>query len=382
MTRPLRGGLIGFGFIAENGHAPAYLARGGSHGDLELGAIADGCPARQQHARRCFPTLPVYPDAKSLLADRSLDLDFVDIAVPPCDHVSIAHAALDRGLHVLCEKPLGTEPDAVRRLLAHAERARRVVFPCHNYKHAPVIKAVQAALASGAVGSVERVTLQTFRPTHARGVPEWRPDWRRERCIAGGGIGMDHGAHTFYLACEWLGSTPLSVTATTRSRPEHDTEEDFVCTVTFPTGMVNGYLTWGGGVRKVLYTLHGERGAIRVEDDDLEVTRRDPAAPNGWRVERTHIASEWMDASHAAWFTSLFGDFLTAVQEQQFVGHEARQALACVELISAAYASARQGSRVVALEPDRAAASARRAAPEAWAALPAAELSHAAGAGQ
>jgi predicted dehydrogenase len=245
-----------------------------------------------------------------------------------------------------------------------------------------VVKAVQAALRSEAIGPVERVTLQTFRPTHARGVPEWRPDWRRQRCISGGGIGMDHGAHTFYLACEWLRSTPLSVTATTRSRPEHDTEEDFVCTVSFPTGMVNGYLTWGGGVRKVLYTLHGERGAIRVEDDDLEVTRRDPAAPNGWRVERTHIASEWMDASHAAWFTSLFGDFLTAVQEQQFVGHEARQALACVELISAAYASARQGSRVVALEPDRAAASARRAAPEAWAALPAAELSHAAGAGQ
>jgi predicted dehydrogenase len=356
MTRPLRGALIGFGFIAEKGHAPAYVARAESFGDLELVAIADGCRARQEHARRCFPTLPVYPDAKSLLSDRGLDLDFVDIAVPPCDHVSIAHAALDRGLHVLCEKPLGTDPVAVRTLLTHAQRARRVVFPCHNYKHAPVIKAVHAALASGAVGPVERVTLQTFRPTHARGVPEWRPDWRRQRCISGGGIGMDHGAHTFYLACEWLRSTPLSVTATTRSRPEHDTEEDFVCTVSFPTGMVNGYLTWGGGVRKVLYTLHGERGAIRVEDDDLEVIQRDPAAPTGWRVERTRIASEWMDASHAAWFTSLFGDFLTAVQQEEFVGHEARQAFACVDLICAAYASARQGSRVVWLRSGDAAA--------------------------
>ena len=354
MTRPLRGALIGFGFIAENGHAPAYAARAESYGDLELVAIADGCRARQEQARRCFPSLPIYPNVESLLSDRALDLDFVDIAVPPCDHVSIAHAALDRGLHVLCEKPLGTEPGTARGLLAHALRARRAVFPCHNYKHAPVIKAVHAALASGAVGDVQRVTLQTFRPTHARGVPEWRPDWRRQRCISGGGIGMDHGAHTFYLACEWLRSAPVSVTATTRSRPEHDTEEDFVCAVSFPTGMVNGYLTSAAGVRKVLYTLHGERGAIRVEDDDLEIIQRDPTAPTGWRVERSRIASEWGDASHAAWFTSLFGDFITAVQDQEFVGREARQALTCVQLICAGYASARQGSRVVWLRSDQA----------------------------
>jgi predicted dehydrogenase len=352
MTRPLRGALIGFGFIAENGHAPAYAARAESYGDLGLVAIADGCRARQEHARRCFPSLPIYPDVESLLSDRALALDFVDIAVPPCDHVSIAHAALDRGLHVLCEKPLGTEPDAVRGLLGHALLARRVVFPCHNYKHAPVVKAVHAALGSGAVGDVQRVTLQTFRPTHARGVPEWRPDWRRQRCISGGGIGMDHGAHTFYLACEWLRSAPVSVTATMRSQPEHDTEEDFACTVSFPTGMVSGYLSWAAGVRKVLYTIHGERGAIRVEDDDLEVTSRDPATPTGWRVDRSRIASEWGDASHAAWFTSLFGDFLTAIGEQQFVGHEALQALTCVELICAGYASAHQGGRVVWLRPD------------------------------
>ena len=57
------------------------------------------------------------------------------------------------------------------------------------------------------------MTLQTFRNTHAKGVSEWRPNWRRERKYSGGGIAMDHGSHTFYLAFEWLKSYPTSISA-------------------------------------------------------------------------------------------------------------------------------------------------------------------------
>ena len=41
--------------------------------------------------------------------------------------------------------------------------------------------------------------------------------------------------------------------------------------MTFPSGTATAHLTWTAGVRKVIYTIHGERGAIRVEDDDVEV---------------------------------------------------------------------------------------------------------------
>ena len=52
---------------------------------------------------------------------------------------------------------------------AHARELRRVLFPCHNYKHAPVIKAVRQVLDAGLIGQVQLVTLQTFRNTHAQG---------------------------------------------------------------------------------------------------------------------------------------------------------------------------------------------------------------------
>ena len=50
----------------------------------------------------------VYADHQSLIAAERQRLDFVDIATPPSDHAAVAHAALDAGLHVLCEKPLAT----------------------------------------------------------------------------------------------------------------------------------------------------------------------------------------------------------------------------------------------------------------------------------
>ena len=88
-----------------------------------------------------------------------------------------------------------------------------MIYPCHNYKHAPVIKAVRGVIEAGRIGKVHLVTLQTFRNTHAKGVTGWRTDWRRERRYSGGGIAMDHGSHTFYLAFEWLRAYPTAITA-------------------------------------------------------------------------------------------------------------------------------------------------------------------------
>jgi len=84
---------------------------------------------------------------------------------------------------------------------------------------------------------VHLVTMQTFRNTHAKGVNEWRPDWRRERALSGGGIAMDHGSHTFYLAFDWMRPYPTSITAHASTANGHDTEDVFGCTLTFRPGL-------------------------------------------------------------------------------------------------------------------------------------------------
>jgi len=350
MTRPLQGALIGFGFIAEKGHVPAYLT---SPDRLEIAAVADICAARRERARQLLPHARIYSDTKTLLSAEAKQLDFVDIATPPCDHAAIAHAAFEHGLHVFCEKPIATSAADARSMLDHASQVKRVFFPSHNYKHAPVIKAIRSVLESGELGPIHLVTLDTFRTTHAKGVAEWQPDWRRSRSYSGGGIAMDHGSHTFYLSFDWLGSQPTSITAKMSNLSTFDTEDNFSCTVTFPTGIAVANLTWNSGFRKVIYTIHGANGAIKVEDDDIEVHRK--RAGGRIEVERLSAASHWMDASHAEWFKPLQQQFVQAIRTGQWISQEARDAAMCVQLIETAYASARADSKQLAIGAERSA---------------------------
>jgi predicted dehydrogenase len=352
LLKKLRGAVIGYGFIMDKGHAAGYRQRP----DVDVVAIADVSADRRAAAAAAWPNARIYADHAALFDAEAGQLDFVDIATPPSDHAAITHAALDVGLHVLCEKPLAATIDEARAMLRHATRAQRVIYPCHNYKHAPVIKAVRGVIEAGRIGKVHLVTLQTFRDTHAKGVPGWRTDWRRERRYSGGGIAMDHGSHTFYLAFEWLRAYPTAITARALTMGPYDTEDDFSCSLRFPTGTASAHLSWNAGVRKVIYTVHGERGAIRVEDDDIEVALRErtpgaggEAGTTSWRFEREAISSDWMDSSHVTWFNSLFDDFKGAIDRKEFVGREAEEAFLCVQLISTAYASARDGSRELPL---------------------------------
>lgn len=343
----LKGAMVGFGFIGSRGHLPAYALRG----DVEIAAVADISPARRDAAARALPGARIFASHEELLRAHDGALDFVDVCTPPAAHAEIALAALGEGLHVLCEKPLATSVADARAMLSRASEVGRVIYPAHNYRHAPVIKAVRSILEEGTLGSIHLATLDTFRATHARGTPEWNEHWRRERRHSGGGIAMDHGSHTFYLAFEWLRSHPTSISATTSSRDSaSDTEETFSAKVTFPTGVAHATLTWAAGFRKVIYTLHGENGAMRVEDDDIEVSiQRKTETQSRWDVSKRSISSSWMDASHAHWFASLIGDFQRAIAAGEHVPSDARDALKCVELIDAGYRSAAAGGKELSL---------------------------------
>ena len=354
----LRGALIGYGFISGKGHIPSYLQRAAKSNDVRIIAVADICEERRNLARKALPEARIYNDYPSLLKAEAGNLDFVDISTPPCDHAEIALAALDAGLHVLCEKPITTTLQDAAMLLKRAEEAKRVFFPCHNYKHAPVVKAIREVIGAGRIGMVRSVTLSTYRNTHAKGVTEWKTDWRRHYEYSGGGIAMDHGSHSFYLTFEWLGSYPTAVTAKMSNLEpmKYDTEDNFSTVLTFPNGLAHCHLTWTAGVRKVIYTIQGTHGAITVDDDDMQIAIQEktdgPDVAQGavrWNVEKRTISSDWMDASHVSWFDALFGRFRDAIDRGEYAGKEAKEAYRCIEIITRAYESAKNGCKELAL---------------------------------
>ncbi len=350
----MKGAIIGYGFIASKGHVPAYLARK----DVELCAVADFCAPRAEEARRALPQAKIYSSWRELLEKEAESLDFVDICAPPYVHEEITLEALKRGLHVLCEKPLATSYESALAMARQAKRSNRVLFPCHNYKHAPVVRSISEIIQSGRIGRVHTATLCTFRNTHAKGVEEWEKHWRREKRLSGGGIAMDHGSHSFYLTFDWMKAMPTAISAKffNLQSDRYDTEDNFSAVLTFPRGWVNLTLSWTAGVRKVIYALQGDRGAITVDDDRLELALQEstsgPDIAQGavkWSFENSSVSSHWMDASHVSWFNSLFDEFQKTIQMERWVGPETIDALMCVQTIEAAYRSAEQGCREVAL---------------------------------
>ncbi len=357
-TKVLNGAVIGYGFISGKGHIPSYLERAKTKGDVRIVAVADICEARRELAKKSLPEARIYSDYQSLLKAEAAHLDFVDISTPPCDHAKIAEAAMHAGLHVLCEKPITTTLEEAAHLMKLATETKRVFFPCHNYKHAPVVKAIRDVIQSGQIGEVRSVTLSTFRNTHAKGVTEWNTNWRRDFKYSGGGIAMDHGSHSFYLTFEWLGTYPTAVTAkmSNLEPQKYDTEDNFSTVLTFPNGLAHCTLTWTAGVRKVIYTIQGSKGAITVDDDDMQIAIQEktsgPDVAQGaieWKVEKKSISSDWMDASHVSWFSALFDQFRTAIENNDYAGKEAKEAYRCVEIITRAYESAKHGCKELSL---------------------------------
>jgi len=242
-------------------------------------------------------------------------------------------------------------------MLSAARASGRVLFPCHNYKHAPVVKVIEDAIRSGRLGEITSVTLQTFRNTHAKGVKEWKTDWRREKKYGGGGIAMDHGSHTFYLTFSWLASLPVSLTAkAVKLSPEWDTEDNLTVTLEFPgRRFAHAYLTWTAGMRKVIYTVQGTRGSVMVNDDDAEISIGFPntgshAGTADYKLEKFTIESDWMDASHTKWFNSMFDKFLGCIERGDVLNDEIRESYACVEVIEKCYRSSAQRSQELWLE--------------------------------
>src|SRR5262249_60991275 len=96
----MRGAILGAGNVAIHGHLPGWLARA----DVEVAAAAAPRPAGRDAFSKLLPGARSYGSAEELLGNERLD--FADICSPPAMHAGLIRACLERGVHVLCEKPL------------------------------------------------------------------------------------------------------------------------------------------------------------------------------------------------------------------------------------------------------------------------------------
>lgn len=332
----LRGAMIGCGNVAVNGHLPGWLTRP----DVEISAVAETNPERKADVAARLPRAHWYDSVEALLAGETLD--FVDICTPPATHAGLIRSALKRGLHVLCEKPLVCRMDELGELSRMAEKADKALFTVHNWHHAPIIRFVGDLLRQGAIGDVRHCAWEVLRTKPAAAGSGGSVNWRLDPAMAGGGILVDHGWHAFYILYGWMDEAPARVNARLETRRHTASPLEDTATVQFEFARATGevHLTWAADERRTGAEVLGAGGAIHVEDN--AVVLREAGLRGAER--RWTFPSALSDGSHhPEWFGEVAGEFVASMRDKTFRGANLAEASLCVELLTTAQESSRQG---------------------------------------
>jgi predicted dehydrogenase len=334
----LRGALIGLGNVALESHLPGWIRRD----DVAIIAVADVARARRAVVAERLPAARWYDAAEALIAREPLD--FVDICTPPSSHGPLIALALERGLHVLCEKPLVMASAELASVLGLAAATGRVVHTVHNWHHAPLVKRTAELLQQGAVGELRHVVWQTLRIEPAA-VREQAENWRLDPALAGGGILTDHGWHVFYVIRRWVGQHPTAVSARleTRRHTAWPVEDTATVQLTFPRATAEVFLTWAADSRDNRAELVGTDGRIELRDDTL-VLRRDG------RAQRWACPPALSNGSvHPDWFEPVASQFIGEVTGTLRRDANLAEAALCALLEGLARESNRRGGAVIPL---------------------------------
>ena len=161
---PLRAGLIGCGFISQQ-HIRGWQATP----DAELVAVCDANRARAEERAAQFGIQKVYEDVETMLAAEQLDC--VDIATRPESHQALAQLAADRGVNVLCQKPLASTMVEGREISGLCARASVRFMVLEMWRHLPALKDLRQQLDTGIIGPVHSLRLLGHRRPMNREYP-------------------------------------------------------------------------------------------------------------------------------------------------------------------------------------------------------------------
>ena len=155
--RRLRVGLVGAGLVGQAEHA-FYLWE--ERDRFAFVALADASASVREALHQRYGLAHVHPDIGGLL---NCGLDAVVIAAPDAFHPDLAVAALDAGLHVLCEKPLSLTLAGCDRIAAARDRAGKVLQVAYMKRHDPAYKRALELLPTN-VADVKLISVEVNDP--------------------------------------------------------------------------------------------------------------------------------------------------------------------------------------------------------------------------
>ena len=289
----IRTAMVGLGKMGLS-----HLAILRAHPELELVAGCDSTTYLTDILTK-YSGLKCYDDFDRMLEQEQLDA--LVVATPSKLHASMVEKALNRGLHVFCEKPFVLDVTDGERLVALAESKSVVNQVGYHYRFVGAFKEAARIVASGALGTVHHVRAEAFGPVVLR--PKGGT-WRSAKSEGGGAL-YDYACHAIDLV-NFVVGTPAAVDGVVRRGVfSQDVDDEVYCTLRYADG-ASGQLSvnWSDESFRKMSTkisVWGTNGRITADRQECQIYLREPhaALPNaakGWTIRYT------TDLSEEVWF--------------------------------------------------------------------------------
>ncbi|MDT8859228.1 Gfo/Idh/MocA family oxidoreductase [Alkalihalobacillus sp. MEB130] len=194
----LKMGIIGAGGIAQDRHIPAYQLISDK---VSIEAVCDVNMATAQSVAEKFGIPKVYTDYSELFSE----VDAITICTPNKFHAEITIAALEAGVHVLCEKPMAMTTKECEAMIEAANESGKVLSIGYHYRFMKESQAAKKVIVEQEIGEPIVARAQALR---RRKVPGWGVFTNKE--LQGGGSLIDWGCHFLDLSL-WLLGNPKPV---------------------------------------------------------------------------------------------------------------------------------------------------------------------------
>ncbi|HEX6707044.1 MAG TPA: Gfo/Idh/MocA family oxidoreductase [Albitalea sp.] len=280
----IRTAMVGLGKMGLS-----HLAILRAHPQIELVAACDATAYLTDILTR-YAGLKCHADYDRLLEQEALDA--VVIATPSRLHAAMVEKALERGLHVFCEKPFVLDVRDGERLVSLAERKRVVNQVGYHYRFVGAFKEAARLVKAGAIGKVHHVRAEAYGPVVLRAKGS---TWRSARSEGGGAL-YDYACHAIDLV-NFIVGAPASVGGVVRHGIfSQDVDDEVYCSFHYTDG-ASGQLcvNWSDESFRKMSTkvsIWGTNGRIAADRQECQLYLREPhpAAPQagkGWTIRHT-----------------------------------------------------------------------------------------------
>src|SRR6202050_1108891 len=197
----LRAGIIGLGKMGLS-----HQSITNAHPNIQLISVCDTSTYVLDVLAK-YTGVKTYSDYKKMLAEEALDCVFV--ATPSRYHAEVGTAALERNLHVFCEKPFALDPATGYRLADLAERKQLVNQVGYHYRFVAAFNEAKRLLDQKLIGELHHVRVEAYGPVVLRAKGS---TWRAQK--SEGGVALfDYACHAIDLM-NYLIGPPIAVSGT------------------------------------------------------------------------------------------------------------------------------------------------------------------------